>query len=165
MRKSATQTPLIPLGRLVRLAALVNSRQASQLGSFRFVVIAAGDSLTFADPFTESGILNALFTARLVGMAGAGRISRSGGHSLSSSVLCGLVGHAEIHFPCAASRAPGRSRRYLKVARVCSIICACGTRLAAVSANVGDQCVLGLFSPLVYLDQVIAVWEVRALDR
>ena len=68
----------------------------------------AGDSLGFVDPFTGSGILNALLTGRLAGLAAARRIPRSAyikacrsllGHSFSvSSVLRRLAGHTEVHW-------------------------------------------------------------------
>jgi menaquinone-9 beta-reductase len=71
-------------------------------------VYPAGDSLTFVDPFTGSGILNALLTGRLAGIAVARRIPRSeyliacrsvlGRAFLVSSVLRRLVGHTEFHW-------------------------------------------------------------------
>lgn len=71
-------------------------------------VYPAGDSLTFVDPFTGSGILNALLTGRLAGLAAARRIpaseyvkacrSQLGRAFLISSVLRRLVGHTEIHW-------------------------------------------------------------------
>jgi flavin-dependent dehydrogenase len=71
-------------------------------------VYPAGDSLTFVDPFTGSGILNALLTGRLAGMAAARQIPRSeylkacrnllGRAFLTSSVLRRLVGLAEVHW-------------------------------------------------------------------
>jgi flavin-dependent dehydrogenase len=67
-----------------------------------------GDSLSFVDPFTGSGILSALLTGRLAGIAAARRIPRpeyvKAGRSLLgraflvSSVLRRLVGHTEIHW-------------------------------------------------------------------
>jgi flavin-dependent dehydrogenase len=71
-------------------------------------VYAAGDSLGFVDPFTGSGILNALLTGRLAGLAAARRIPRSEymkacrsllGRTFSiSSVLRGLASHTEVHW-------------------------------------------------------------------
>jgi flavin-dependent dehydrogenase len=71
-------------------------------------VYPAGDSLTFVDPFTGSGILNALLTGRLAGMAAAREIPKSeylkacrnllGRAFLTSSVLRRLVGLAEVHW-------------------------------------------------------------------
>lgn len=71
-------------------------------------VYPAGDSLGFVDPFTGSGILNALLTGRLAGLASARRIPRSAyiqacrsllGRSFSiSSVLRHLAGHTEVHW-------------------------------------------------------------------
>ena len=63
------------------------------LGSVSVRAMAAGDSLTFAGPFTESGILNALFTARLVGMTADPEVRRV---FLVFFGLCRLVGHTEI---------------------------------------------------------------------
>ena len=71
-------------------------------------VYPAGDSLGFVDPFTGSGILNALLTGRLAGLAAARRIPRSeyiqACRSLLrrafsiSSVLRRLTGHTEVHW-------------------------------------------------------------------
>ncbi len=71
-------------------------------------VYPAGDSLGFVDPFTGSGILNALLTGRLAGLAAARRIPKSGyiqacrsllGRTFSiSSVLRRLAGHTEVHW-------------------------------------------------------------------
>jgi menaquinone-9 beta-reductase len=71
-------------------------------------VYLAGDSLGFVDPFTGSGILNALLTGRLAGLAAARRIPRSAyfkacrsflGRTFSiSPVLRHLVGHTEVHW-------------------------------------------------------------------
>lgn len=71
-------------------------------------VYAAGDSLGFVDPFTGSGILNALLTGRLAGLAAARRIPRPAyiracrsllGRTFTiSSVLRRLAGHTEVHW-------------------------------------------------------------------
>jgi flavin-dependent dehydrogenase len=71
-------------------------------------VYPAGDSLGFVDPFTGSGILNALLTGRLAGVAAARHIPRAAymqacrsllGRAFSiSSVLRRLAGHAEIQW-------------------------------------------------------------------
>jgi menaquinone-9 beta-reductase len=71
-------------------------------------VYPAGDSLTFVDPFTGSGILNALLTGRLAGMAAARRIpsaeyvkacrSLLGRAFLISTVLRRLVDSTEVHW-------------------------------------------------------------------
>jgi len=71
-------------------------------------VYPAGDSLTFVDPFTGSGILNALLTGRLAGRAVARRIPRSeyvkacrsllGRAFFISSMLRRLAGHTEVHW-------------------------------------------------------------------
>lgn len=71
-------------------------------------VFPAGDSLGFVDPFTGSGILNALLTGRLAGLAAARGIPRSayfeacrsllGRTRAISSVLRRLAGHTEVHW-------------------------------------------------------------------
>jgi len=71
-------------------------------------VYPAGDSLGFVDPFTGSGILNALLTGRLAGLAAARRIPRSAyiqacrsllGRTFSiSSVLRRLASRTEVHW-------------------------------------------------------------------
>jgi flavin-dependent dehydrogenase len=71
-------------------------------------VYPAGDALGFVDPFTGSGILNALLTGRLAGIAAARHIStleylqacRSvlGNAFLASSVMRCLLGHQELHW-------------------------------------------------------------------
>lgn len=75
---------------------------------FRTDVYPAGDSLGFVDPFTGSGILNALLTGRLAGLAAARRMPRPAyiqacrsllGRAFSiSSVLRRLAGHAEVQW-------------------------------------------------------------------
>jgi len=76
-------------------------------GDLRTGIYPAGDSLTFVDPFTGSGILNALLTGRLAGRAAARRIPRSeymkacrsllGRAFFISSMLRRLAGHTEVH--------------------------------------------------------------------
>lgn len=71
-------------------------------------VYPAGDSMGFVDPFSGSGILNAMLTGRLAGLAAARRIPRSEyikgcrtllGRSFAvSSVLRRLAGHTELHW-------------------------------------------------------------------
>jgi flavin-dependent dehydrogenase len=71
-------------------------------------VYPAGDALGFADPFTGSGILNALLTGRLAGISAARRISPSeyvqacrsllGRTFFISSVLRRLVGFPEVRW-------------------------------------------------------------------
>jgi flavin-dependent dehydrogenase len=71
-------------------------------------VYPAGDSLGFVDPFTGSGIMNALLTGRLAGLAAARRIPRSEymkacrsllGRTFSiSSILRRLPSHTEVHW-------------------------------------------------------------------
>ncbi len=71
-------------------------------------VYPAGDALGFVDPFTGSGILNALLTGRLAGIAAARRISTSkyvqacrsvlGNAFVASSVMRCLLGHRELHW-------------------------------------------------------------------
>ncbi len=71
-------------------------------------VYPAGDSLGFVDPFTGSGILNALLTGRLAGLAAARRIPMSAyiqacrsllGRTFSiSSILRRLAGRTEVHW-------------------------------------------------------------------
>jgi flavin-dependent dehydrogenase len=68
----------------------------------------AGDALGFVDPFTGSGILNALLTGRLAGIAAARRISTSEylqacssvlrNAFVASSVMRCLLGHQELHW-------------------------------------------------------------------
>ena len=70
-------------------------------------VYAAGDSLGFIDPYTGTGILNALLTGRLAGVAAARRIPAPEYLAmcrtllrrpfLVSAVLRGLVGHSQTH--------------------------------------------------------------------
>jgi flavin-dependent dehydrogenase len=68
----------------------------------------AGDSLGFVDPYTGTGILNALLTGRLAGIAAARRTPATqyltecrallGRPFLVSSVLRYLAGHGETHW-------------------------------------------------------------------
>ena len=77
-------------------------------GDFGTDVYPAGDSLGFVDPFTGSGIVNALLTGRLAGLAAARRIPTSEyieacrsvlGRSFSvSSFLRRLAGHTKVHW-------------------------------------------------------------------
>jgi flavin-dependent dehydrogenase len=53
-------------------------------------VYTAGDSASFVDPFTGSGILNALLTGRMAGSAAAGRLTPR-----AYSTAC----HAMLHRP------------------------------------------------------------------
>ncbi|MCU1275248.1 MAG: electron transfer flavoprotein [Bryobacterales bacterium] len=83
----------------------------------------AGDSVGFVDPFTGSGILNAILTGRLAGLAAARRISTSeyikSCRSLLrrpffiSSILRRLAGHTELHWlaPCLPCQALFRLTR------------------------------------------------------
>ena len=71
-------------------------------------VYPAGDSLGFVDPFSGSGILNALLTGRLAGMAAARRVSTSeyaqlcrgllGRAFFVCSILRQFVGHTDVRW-------------------------------------------------------------------
>jgi flavin-dependent dehydrogenase len=109
LRSPALAERLRPLQRRMRwLVTGPLSFSPPSTGDFGTDVYPAGDSLTFVDPFTGSGIVNALLTGRLAGMAAARRIPRSeyltacrsrlGRAFLVSSVLRRLVGHTEIHW-------------------------------------------------------------------
>ena len=75
--------------------------------SSRDNVYAAGDALGFVDPFTGSGIFNAILTGQVAGFAAARGISTAaylrlcrsllGMPFAASSILRGLAGHTELH--------------------------------------------------------------------
>jgi flavin-dependent dehydrogenase len=83
----------------------------------------AGDSMGFVDPFTGSGILNAILTGRLAGMAASRQISTAEYIKscsamlrrpfLISSILRRLACHTELHWlaPCLPCQALFRLTR------------------------------------------------------